>query len=117
MATPKRSGSGGRQRAEPGTRGTGNYYRIVVRPKTQFVAFRTQDVGDPSGLQRVAGQRSSGAWSTQAWLVSKQDAHVTNNRLVGDSKNARQLLAALGAKPVRAEGDVFKTGARAQRKR
>jgi hypothetical protein len=64
----------GRKRAKPGTKGTGDFFRIVVRPKEEFTSFRNQDVGDPGHLQRLAGRRS-GSWATQAWLVSKKDAH------------------------------------------
>src|SRR5947199_8221176 len=66
----------GRGRMKPGTAGGGEFYRIVVRPKSEFVTFRTQDVGKPGGIERLAGKRPSGSWATQAWLVSKQDAHV-----------------------------------------
>lgn len=97
----------GKGRAEPGTTGKGNYYRIIVRPKEQFTSFRTQDVGDPGGLQRVTGRRSSGSWATQAWLVSKDYAHVEGDTLVADSKEARDLIGSLGSQPVHKKGDIF----------
>ena len=97
----------GRGRKKPGTVGGGEFYRIVVRPKEQFQTFRTQDVGDPGGLERVAGKRESGSWDTQAWLVSKKDAHVEGDRLVPDSADARDLFARLGSEPVHLKGDVF----------
>jgi len=102
MAQPE-----GRGRAKPGTKGTGDYYRIVVRPKEEFVAFRTQDVGSPGHLQRLAGKRSSGSWATEAWLVSKQDAHLESGRLVADSRDAKDLLRKLRTKPEHVRGDVF----------
>jgi len=102
LAQPK-----GRKRVKPGTKGEGDYFRIVVRPKEQFVTFRNQDVGKPGGLQRLAGKRSSGSWSTQAWLVSKDDAHIEHDELVPDSKDAKDLLSKLGSKPVHEKGDVF----------
>lgn len=95
------------KRAEPGTKGTGEYYHVVVRPKSQFTSFRTQDVGDPGGLQRVAGHRSSGSWATQAWLISKDMAHVKNGRLIADDPDAKDLLKHLGSEPVHHKGDVF----------
>lgn len=62
--------SEGRSRAKPGTTGEGEYYRVVVRPKEEFVTFRTHDVGRPGGIERLAGKRSSGSWDDQAWLIS-----------------------------------------------
>src|SRR5262245_2940446 len=75
----------GRVRKKPGTSGEGNYYRIAVRDKAEFVTFRTQDVGEPGHVQRVAGKRSSGSWDTLTWLISKDDAHVENGKLVADT--------------------------------
>lgn len=97
----------GRRRAKPGAKGNGEYYRVVVRPKDRFVTFRTQDVGDPGGLQRIAGKRSSGSWSTQAWLISKEDAHIENEKLVADSQDAKNLLETLSSAPVLEKGDIF----------
>ena len=37
----------GRGRAKPGTKGEGDYFRIVVRSKDEFVTFRNQDIGEP----------------------------------------------------------------------
>ena len=97
----------GRSRKKPGTTGKGNYYHIDVRPKEEFTTFRTQDVGGPGHLQRVAGKRSSGSWSTATWLISKEDAHIENGTLVGDSKDAKDLLKKLGSTPTHTKGDVF----------
>jgi hypothetical protein len=97
----------GRARAKPGIKGTGDFYRIVVRPKEQFVLFRNHDVGDLGGLQRVAGKRSSGSWSTQAWLISKDFAHVEGGMLVADNQDAKMLLQDLGSQPEHEKGDVF----------
>ena len=103
----RKAQSTGRTRKKPGTTGKGNYYHIDVRPKGEFTTFRTQDVGDPGHLQRVAGRRSSGSWSTAAWLISKEDAHVEGGRLVGDTKEARDLLKELGSPPAHLTGDRF----------
>ncbi len=96
-----------RRRAKPGEKGEGKYYRIVVRPKTQFTTFRYHDVGRKGHIQRLAARRSSGSWDTQAWLISKDDAHVEGNRLVPDTIGARKLLNTLGSKPRKLKGDVF----------
>jgi hypothetical protein len=99
----------GRGRKRPGTTGGGEYYHVAVRPKEEFVTFRTQDVGDPGHIQRVAGKRSSGSWDTVKWLISKEDAHIDHGRLVPDSADARQALAEIGSTPVHVKGDMFKT--------
>lgn len=97
----------GRRRAKPSSKGEGDYIRIVVRPKTAFTSFRNHDIGQPGGLQRIAGRRSSGSWATQAWLISKKDAHVDGDSLVADSQDAKDLLANLGSEPVHDKGDIF----------
>ena len=102
----------GRGRAKPGTTGRGEYYHIEVRPKKEFTTFRTQDVGERGGIQRVAGKRSSGSWDTQKWLIAKDEAHVEGERLVPDTKEAREALKTLGSKPTRVSGDRFKAAPR-----
>jgi hypothetical protein len=97
----------GRARRKPGTTGEGQFYRVQVRPKKEFVTFRTQDVGKPGGIERVAGKRQSGSWDTQAWLISKEDAHVERGRLVPDTAEAKGVLDKLGSKPKHIKGDVF----------
>ncbi|MDB5313852.1 MAG: hypothetical protein JWO38_8054 [Gemmataceae bacterium] len=98
----------GRRRKKPGAKGEGEFYRIQVRPKEEFVTFRTQDVGGPGHIERLAGKRQSGSWDTQAWLVSKQDAHVEGDKLVPDTPDARSLFAKLGSEPVHVKGDIFR---------
>lgn len=97
----------GRGRKRPGA-GGGKFYRIQVRPKSEFVTFRTQDVGEHGHLERLAGKRSSGSWDTQAWLVSKQDAHVSGNTLVIDDPKARTALKQIPGPIIHIKGDVFK---------
>src|SRR5262245_35851059 len=74
----------GRSRRKPGSTGGGQYYHIEVRPKREFVTFRTHDIGEEGHIQRVAGKCRSGSWDDQKWLISKSDAHVENGRLVAD---------------------------------
>jgi hypothetical protein len=104
--TKNRSGS---RRKAPGTGGTGDYYHIEVRPGDDFATFRTQDVGDPGHIQRVAGKRESGGWATVKWLIGKEDAHVDEGRLVGDTQEAKDLLRKLRTKPVHKRGDLFES--------
>ena len=97
----------GRARAKPGTKGEGKYYRIVVRPKEEFVTFRYHDVGRPGHIQRLAGRRASGSWDDEAWLISKEDAHLSSGKLIADTSKARDLLKVVG--PVRhLRGDIFR---------
>jgi hypothetical protein len=95
-------------RAAPGTGGGGEFYRVTVRPKEEFVTFRTQDTGEPGHIERVAGKRDGGSWDTQAWLISKSDAHVEGGKLIPDTPSAKKTLAQLGSEPVQVEGDVFR---------
>jgi hypothetical protein len=107
-----RSQPEGRERKKPGSTGEGNYYHIEVRPRSEFTTFRTQDVGDPGHVQRVAGRRSSGSWATVKWLIGKQDAHIQDGKLIPDTKDAREVISQLGSKPVHLSGDRFKANPR-----
>jgi hypothetical protein len=102
----------GRGRAKPGATGQGEYYHIEVRPISEFTTFRTQDVGDKGGIERVAGKRSSGSWDTQKWLISKDHAHVEDGHIVADTSDAKEVLRDLGSKPRHILGDRFKASPR-----
>jgi hypothetical protein len=104
----KMSASRQKTRAKPGSTGKGEYYHIQVLPKADFVTFQTQDMGRRGHIHRVAGQRPSGYWSTVKWLIDKDDAHVQDNRLVADTKAAKDVIKQLGSEPVRMLGDLFK---------
>lgn len=97
----------GRSRAKPGTKGEGEYFRIVIRDKDQFQTFRYHDVGRQGHIQRLSGKRSSGSWDTQAWLVSKNDAHADDGMLTPDTKDVEDLFNRLGSKPEHVKGDIF----------
>ena len=97
----------GRGRKKPGATGEGEYYHVEVRPKEQFTTFRTHDVGEKGGIERVAGKRGSGSWDDQKWLISKEHAHMEGGKLVPDSEDAREVLEALGSEPEHLEGDRF----------
>lgn len=97
----------GRGRAKPGTTGGGEYFRIVVRPKEEFVTFRYHDIGKVGHIQRLAGKRSSGSWATQAWLIGKDDARLKGETLIAVTKDAQTILGELGSKPVHDKGDIF----------
>jgi len=97
----------GRKRAKPGTKGEGDYFRIVVRPKEEFTTFRYHDVGEKGHILRLAGKRSSGSWDTQVWLISKEDAHIEGSTLVSDTDDAKEVIESLGTKPKHVKGDIF----------
>ena len=113
MVTSRKAGSKktddskSRSRQTPGSGGQGDYYHVEVRPSDGFITFRTQDVGDPGHIQRVAGKRESGSWATVKWLIDKDDAHVSGATLVGNTKDAKDVIKKLGSKPLHKKGDIF----------
>ncbi len=102
----------GRERKKPASTGQGKYYHIEVRPKGEFTTYRTQDVGEPGHVQRVAGKRSSGSWATVKWLIGKEDAHIEAGKLVPDTRDAREVVEQLGSQPVHLSGDRFEAKSR-----
>ena len=110
MTTTKKSK--GKERETPGATGEGEFYHIEVRPKEEFVKFRTQDVGEKGGLERVGGQRENGSWDTVKWLVSKEMARVENGKLIAGHKDAKELFDDLGSEPKHIEGDRFEAKVR-----
>ena len=99
--------SNGDKREKPGAGGTGEFYHIEVKPQQEFKTFRTQDVGGKGGIERVGGQRENGSWDTVKWLVSKEMAHVENDKLIADDKDAKELFEKLNSVPKHVEGDIF----------
>jgi len=100
----------GRSRKKPGTTGKGRFYRILVRPKDEFVTFRVQDVGGKGGLERLAGKRTSGSWDTVSWLVEKKDAKVMpNGQLHITGAKARSVLKNIRGPIMHVKGDIFKS--------
>ncbi len=83
------------------------FFHIEVQPKEAFVEFKTQDIGSEGGIERVAGKRAGGAWSTQEWLIAKDQAHVERGVLIGDTVDARRVLTMLGAEPRHIKADRF----------
>ena len=104
----KKSVSRPKTRQKPRTARVAQYYHIEVLPRADFVNFQTQAVGRQGRIQRVAGQRSSGYWSTVKWMIDKKEAHVQDNKLVADSLAAKSVMEQLGSEPVRMLGDLFK---------
>ena len=50
-------------------------------------------------------------------MGSKEDAHVEGEKLVPDTKEAREVLAKFGSEPVHVKGDVFEAGEQPPRRR
>src|SRR3989344_3049575 len=97
-----------KRRKNPGTIGEGRFYRIEVRPKSEFTSFRNQDVGMKGGLERLAGRRSSGSWDTVSWLVEKSKAHVKNGHLIVTDPKVKRAIAILRGPIKHVKGDVFR---------
>ena len=106
--SPKKTQVKDPPRRKPGSSGKGDYYHVEVRPGEKFVSFRTQDVGRRGHIQRVAGQRFSGYWTTVKWLIAKEEAHVQDAKLVPDTKAAKEVIEQLGSQPVHWIGDRFR---------
>ncbi len=103
LAKPK-----GRAGRRPGA-GGGLFYRVEVRPKSEFVSFRTHDVGEEGNLERIAGKRRSGSWDTATWLVEKKAAHLNEKgQLVIDDPKARTALKQIRGPIVHKKGDIFR---------
>ena len=69
--------------------------------------FKTQDIGSQGRIERIAGKRAGGAWSTQEWLIAKDQAHVERGTLIGDTVDARRVLSMLGSEPRHIKADRF----------
>jgi len=104
--TKPRVKSTARRRTKSAARRRG-FFHIEVQPKEAFVEFKTQDVGGKSGIERVAGKRAGGAWSTQEWLIAKDQAHLERGMLIGDTVDARRVLTMLGSEPRHIKADRF----------
>jgi hypothetical protein len=98
----------GGSRKKPGMGDIGSYYRVVVRPKSEFVTFRTHDIGRSGHTQRIAGKRSSGSWATHTWLIAKNDAYVKNGHLKADNKKVKNILQNLRGPIKKLKGNIFR---------
>jgi hypothetical protein len=96
-----------RKRAQSSERRGGRVFRITVRRRSEFVTLRAHDVGRAGGIERIAGRTAAGRWHTQAYLISKDRAHIEDGRLVPDSPDAAKVLNKLGFSPRHLRGDRF----------
>lgn len=72
-----------------------DFYLIIVRPKAEFVAFRFCGCGHSNRNHQLEGQTGQGNWNTQAWYISKNEAHIDEEKLVGDSEEAKSIISSL----------------------
>lgn len=105
-STHKKAQPKGPDRQRPGA-GGGRFYRIEIRPKTEFATFRTQDLGGPGHLERIGGKRKDGSWDTVTWLIAKGDAHVSGSNLIIDNPRVKSVLKQIAPPIVHQKGDVF----------
>lgn len=80
------------------------YYRIEVNPAKEFLAFRIQEL--KGNTKRITGVKESGTWGTQALLIDKKEAHIEDNKLVGDKKEVKKILSSLTLR--RIKDGIFK---------
>lgn len=104
--TKRRAKTTARRRTKSAARRRG-FFHIEVQPKEAFVAFKTQEIGSEGGIERVAGKRAGGAWSTQEWLIAKDQAHIERGTLIGDTVDARRVLTMLDSEPRHIKADRF----------
>jgi hypothetical protein len=94
----------------PGTGGKGKFYRVNVRDKSDFVIFKNHDIGERGHIERLAGKRANGRWATVTWLIDKNEAHIDNGTLIGDTPDVKDVLKKLRRKPRHFKGDIFRAG-------
>src|SRR3989344_5258231 len=88
--------------------GEKNFYKIELRPKSHFVAFKLEDVGEKGHTERLAGLRQNGHWDTAMWLVAKGDAKVAGDRLIITDPRAEAALEEVRVPILHEHDDVFK---------
>ena len=85
----------------------GQYFIIIIRPRDEFVKFKSDPVSGEGMLQQIHGQNSKKQWSTQSWLISKEGATVNKGKLVSTSHHVSKLLRAIGGKITKLSDDTF----------
>lgn len=84
------------------------YFKIVVRPESEFKTFKKEGIGEEKRVVRLAGKRRSGLWDTQAWLISKYDAHIEERKLIPDTKHAKYAIKSLASEPRWIRTNIFR---------
>src|SRR6266550_1811121 len=73
----------GHKRRKPGATGGGEFFHIEVRPREEFETFRTQDVGQRRGIERVAGRRATGFWPDRGRTCQKSISQRLHRSTLG----------------------------------
>jgi hypothetical protein len=72
--------------------GRRSYFRINLRPADRYVGFRSETLGPPGHIIRIFGKSPGRGWEVQAWLISKNDAHIQDGMLAPRTESARMVL-------------------------
>lgn len=95
-------------RKKPGSTGEGDYFHIELVPSKEFVLFKTRDVGRKGHSQMVVGQKEDGSWATQKWLISKEDAFISDHgNLMSEDPKVSKILNSFKGQICHTEGDIF----------
>lgn len=86
----------------------GQYYRIVVRPRDSFTAFKSEPMSDDGMLQQIHGRLPNKKWTTHAWLVDQKGANKKGSTLVGTTASVTHLFRVLNKKITHVEDDIYK---------
>lgn len=89
--------------------GSGRYFHVEVRPKTDFNAFYTKDVGRTGHSLLVLGRKKKdGKWAAHLWLINKKDAYITESgKLDSEDRRVKQILDYVDGDLVHKEKDTF----------
>lgn len=80
-------------REEPDLREEDKYFQIEVRPKEDFVLFRTEEAGFPGNTLLVMGKQKNGHWATHKWLIDKKDAYITpDGKIKSDDFTVQRII-------------------------
>lgn len=101
MITPKRGESGSVRK--------GHFFHIEVRPSTEFEAFYTEDVGRKGHSKLVLGKsKEDGKWITHKWLISKEDAYISDHgKVESEDPRIQKILDYLDGDLTHKEKDTF----------
>lgn len=83
-----------------------SHYRVLLRDLGDFGNVRTEDLDGRGRITRVAGQRNGG-WDTVELRIQKEDAHVEEGILIGDTAATRDVLEGLLKPPIQIGVDKF----------
>lgn len=93
--------------AKAGSSGKGAFFHIELTHK-HFEEYRSEEVGEYPGIERVSGKDNQGHWHTVKWLLSKERAHLEGQHLIADDPEAQDLLDDLRPSLHHLKADRFK---------